>query len=104
MKITDDKITEIFYLANEFCIEFDQSINGHLLGNIPKRKPKMSTSEVITITILFHYGQFRNLKHFYLGYVVKHLSSFFPDTVSYNRFVELIKYEVEKSNQMVCFY
>jgi len=94
MKITNDKITEIFYLADEFCIEFDQSINKHLLGNKPKRKPKMSTSEIITITILFHYGQFRNMKHFYLEYVVKYLSSFFPDTVSYNRFVELMQQSV----------
>lgn len=94
MYLTDDKITEIFYLADEFCIEFDKNVKGHLLGKKPKRKPKMSTSEVITITILFHYGQFRNLKHFYLGYVVKHLSSSFPNTVSYNRFVELMQQSV----------
>ncbi|MCP4551140.1 MAG: IS982 family transposase [Bacteroidetes bacterium] len=41
--------------------------------------------------ILFHMGQFRNMKCFYQGYVVKHLSSYFPNTVSYNRFVELTK-------------
>ena len=75
MNLTKDKITEIFYLADDFCIEFDKTIKGHLLGNLPKRKPKMSTSEVITIMVLFHFGQFRNFKHLYLGYVVKQFLS-----------------------------
>ncbi len=39
--------------------------------------------------MLFHLSGSRNLKHFYLHYVQKHLQSEFPQTVSYNRFVEL---------------
>jgi len=66
MYFTQDKITEIFYLTDEFCIEFQKSIQGHLLENPPKRKPRMSQSEVITILIIFHGMQFKNLKHFYL--------------------------------------
>ena len=49
----------------------------------------MSVSEVMTIMILFHLSSHRNLKHFYLFYVKKHLKNEFPKTVSYNRFVEL---------------
>lgn len=49
----------------------------------------MSQSEVITILIIFHGMQHKNLKHFYLNYVQKHLTHLFPKTVSYNRFVEL---------------
>lgn len=94
MIITEDKITEIFYLADEFCIEFNKTMSQYSLGNKPKKKPKMSTSEVITIMILFHFGQFRNMKYFYQGYIVKHLASHFPNTVSYNRFVELMKQSV----------
>lgn len=89
MYFTQDKITEIFYLSDEFCKEFQKSINGHLIGNAPKKKPTMVQSEVITILILFHGMQFKNLKHFYLNYVQKHLTHLFPNTVSYNRFVEL---------------
>ncbi|MCC7452538.1 MAG: IS982 family transposase [Crocinitomix sp.] len=89
MYFTQDKITEIFYLTDEFCSEFQKTINGYILGNTPKRKPKMSDSEVITILVIFHGMQHRNLKHFYLNYVQKHLSHLFPSTVSYNRFVEL---------------
>jgi hypothetical protein len=89
MYFTQDKITEIFYLSDEFCKEFKKSIDGHLIGNAAKRKPKMEDSEVITILIIFHGMQFKNLKHFYLNYVQKHLTHLFPNTVSYNRFVEL---------------
>ena len=39
--------------------------------------------------IAFHLGGFRNLKFFYINYVQKHLTNYFHETVSYNRFVEL---------------
>jgi hypothetical protein len=66
-------------------------MRGYILGNKPKRKPKMSVSEVITIMVLFHYGSFRNMKHFYLHYLKVHQTHLFPNTVSYNRFVELMQ-------------
>jgi len=89
MYFTQDKITEIFYLTNEFCLEFPKSIDGNLLGNSPMKKPIMSQSEVISILIIFHGMQHKNIKHFYLNYVEKHLIHLFPNTVSFNRFVEL---------------
>lgn len=89
MQITKDKITEIFYFTDEFCKEFEKSISKHTLGKKPKRRPKMNQSEVITILILFHFGAFKNLKHFYINYVQSFLKQEFPDTVSYNRFIEL---------------
>ena len=84
-----NKVTEIFYLVDEFCKEFDKNLEPSLLGNPPKRKPKMILSEVITISILFHKSNFRMFKHFYNKYVKIHMKSDFPQTVSYNRFVEL---------------
>lgn len=94
MNFTEDKITEIFYLADEFCKEFEAYLSTKIIGNKPKRKPTMTTSEVVTITVLFHSGSFRNMKHFYLNYVQKHLSKEFPNTVSYNRFTELMQSSV----------
>lgn len=91
MTLTDNKITEIFYLIDEFHIEFDKSVEKHLLGNKPKRPPKMSPSEVITIMVMFHTGGYRNMKHFYIHYVQVHMVHLFPSTVSYNRFVELMQ-------------
>ena len=89
MQLTNDQVTEIFYLVDEFCQEFSTYFEPHLIGNKAKRHPRMSDIEVITILILFHFGSFRNLKHFYLFYVQKHLQNDFKNTVSYNRFVEL---------------
>ena len=91
MNITKDKVTEIFYLTDEFCKHFLANIASFKLGNPPKRKPQMSDSEVITLMILFHSGTFRNMKHFYLHYVKQHLQAEFPNTVSYNRFTELMQ-------------
>ncbi len=91
MNLSSNKVTEIFYLIDEFCIQFEASLSPNLMGNAPKRKPRMSKSEVITLMTLFHSGNFRNMKHFYLYYVQKHLQSEFPQTVSYNRFTELMQ-------------
>jgi len=91
MRLTDDKIIEIFYLADEFCQEFDKTVSKRSIGNEPKKKPKMSQSEVITIMVLFHFGSFKNMKHFYLNCIQSNLSGCFPKTVSYNRFTELMQ-------------
>lgn len=87
-------LVEIYYLADEFCKEFDKMLNTHQIddnsGKKRRNKPaKLNNAEVITILILFHLGGFRKFKHFYINYVQKHLKQDFPQTVSYNRFVEL---------------
>jgi len=84
------KVTDIFCLVDEFCKEYDQIVDKHLLGNPAKRPSIMSKSEVITITILFQLSGFRTFKHFYIFYVQKHMKADFPATVSYNRFTELV--------------
>jgi len=85
------KITEIFCIVDEFCKEFDQLVDKHLLGNPSKRPSTMSKSEVITITILFQLSGFRTFKHFYIYYLQKHMRNDLPNTVSYNRFTELMQ-------------
>ena len=77
-----DKITEIYSIVDEFCQNFEQQTSSFILGNKPKRPPKMSTSEVITIVLLFHLSGFRTFKHFYIFYVQKHMKSEFPHTVA----------------------
>jgi hypothetical protein len=91
MNFTDDKITEIYFLVDEFTQEFEKELSKHVIGNTSKRPPKMSKSEVMTIMILFHDKGYRCMKHFYTQYVQKHLGQMFPKTVSYNRFTELMQ-------------
>jgi len=55
----------------------------------PKKKPKLSVSEVITLMILFHHSGYRTMKAFYTNYAKVHMRHLFPKTVSYNRYVEL---------------
>lgn len=59
------------------------------------RAQKLSRSEVMTICIEFHQSGYRNFKCFYLGYVVRYLSTQFKSLVLYNRFVELMKDNLE---------
>lgn len=92
--LIDSKLVDIFFYADEFCKEFDKTLEGVQLSSDNSKKSrnkpcKLSDSEVITILIAFHLGGYRNLKHFYTQYVQVHLTNEFPQTVSYNRFVEL---------------
>lgn len=88
------KVAEIFVKVDDFCNHFEHEFKNHALpapAGIKKRNRKaaLTDSEIITILIAFHGGQFRNFKHFYLGYVCVHLRDCFPVVVSYNRFIEL---------------
>ena len=92
--LTGNEITEIFYLSDVFSKEFAFFFKKHVLRNDNGKKHRnksnrLSDSEVMTILIAFHLSGMRNLKHFYLFYVCKHLHEEFTDLVSYNRFVEL---------------
>lgn len=92
--ISTDKVTAIFCSIDDFCNVFEPALKKKQLSSgkkTRKRKFKMSTSEVLTITVLFHLSGMRTFKHFYLFYVQKHLKKEFPETVSYNRFVELMQ-------------
>lgn len=89
-----DNITEIFVSIDDFYIQFTDEIKKYQLTGDKKRRNRqfiMKASEVMTIMVLFHLSSFKNMKHFYLYYVKDHLKSEFPQTVSYNRFVELMQ-------------
>ena len=84
------KITQIFCSIDDFCLDFMPQYQKVLLGTKKRNKPtKLHLSEIMTIQVLFHFSGYRNFKTFYNGYVRRHLHSFFPNTVSYNRMVEL---------------
>ena len=90
MTIDKDKITEIFFMADNFCQLYDRfiKING-LARKRDKSKRKyhrgstLSDAEVITIMILFHLCGYKCLKHFYIDEVCENMAglaaySFFP--------------------------
>ena len=53
-------------------------------------KGQMSKSEIMTILLCYHFGSFRNFKHYYLFFIEEHLASYFLYAVSYTCFVELM--------------
>jgi len=89
-----DKIIQIFVNADDFCKVFENEIKQKQISSTSdlqtrNRKTGLCESEIITLLIAFHSGQFKNFKHFYLHYVSVHLKNDFPGLVSYNRFIEL---------------
>ena len=90
---TENKVIELFFIADEFCKFFDWMMARYTLKNAGKRpyhrETTLSKAEIMLIIILFHDSGYRCFKHFYLDYVCKHLRHLFPKVVSYNRFVEL---------------
>ena len=92
--LTSDKITEIYCIVDDFHKEF--AVELKKLQMLPEggkkrrnRSCEMSDSEIMTILLLFHFGTFKNFKHFYLHYIGVHLRNDFPKQLSYNRFIAI---------------
>ena len=71
---TDCKVTELFCIIDKFCKRFEAENAGKLLigddgTKRRRRKASLSDSEIMTILLLFHFGSFRNFKHYYLFYI-----------------------------------
>ena len=75
--ITEDKVTEIFCIADYFCKVFDEQMAKYTFK-----------AEIMVIMILFNSSGYRCLKHLYIEKVCKHMCHLFPEVVSYNHFVE----------------
>ena len=62
-----DYITELFCVLDDFCKEFNESLEKALIsGQKAKlKKSALSLSEAMTIVILFHKSGFRFFKYFY---------------------------------------
>ena len=87
--ITEDKVTKLFCIADDFCKFFDAMMEKYTLKADKKRqyhrKSTMLKAEIMVIMILFHDSGYRCLKHFYIEKVCRHMRHLFPKVVSYNR-------------------
>ena len=66
---TNYKITELFYIIDESCKHFEAENAGNLLEDNSgvkrrRRQASLSDSEIMTILLYFHFGTFRNFKHY----------------------------------------
>ena len=70
--LTEDKITEIFVMADEFCKIFNAMLRRRGLSKPHKNRKRdyhrdcrLSDAEIIVIMIMFHSSNHKCLKHFY---------------------------------------
>lgn len=85
-------IEEIFCEIDDFCKAFFPIFDRGLLpqeGSKRLRASRMNASEIMTILILFHLSHYRDFKNFYLDCVQSQLLDYFPNLLSYNRFIEI---------------
>jgi len=88
-------LTEIFCQIDDFCKSFDQNCSNYFLtcDKAKRKKPcRTSLSEIMTIMILFHRSEYRTFKYFYLVVIRGSMKNDFPNSVSYERFVQLMEY------------
>lgn len=95
--ITKDKITEIFCIIDEFTKNLDAELQKNLKiepssdgKKHRSRKCRLSDSGIMTILVCYHFGMFADFKHYYKFFIKDHLKHYFPNAVSYNRFVEFM--------------
>jgi hypothetical protein len=90
----EETLLFLYCLVDEFCEEFLPLWEKHLLLSRLKkrhRKSQLSPAEIMTIVIHFHQSHYRTFKHYYLHHVRRHLRDEFPNLVSYERMVTLMK-------------
>jgi len=87
-------LTSLFCDIDDFCLFFEPEWKKYLLTQDDKTIPsssRLSLSEVMTIVVYFHMSAYRDFKHYYIKHIIPYHRAEFPDLVSYNRFVELMK-------------
>jgi hypothetical protein len=90
----DGMLTELFVDVDDFCQEFEPKLNARLLA-LGQRSPTgnesaLSESEIMTIVVYYHLSGMRTFKYFYQQLGKEHIEEF-PNLVSYQRFVELMR-------------
>ena len=82
--ISEDKVTELFCIADDFCKFFDAMMEKYTLKADKKRqyhrKSTMSKAEIMVIMILFHDSGYRCLKHFYIEKGMQTYASPLPES------------------------
>ena len=78
-------ITELFCFVDDFCKAFDEEITQRQLSQNskkPTRVPGLTSSEILTILLMFQTSYMVNFKRFYLHCAEKHRREF-PNNPNY---------------------
>jgi hypothetical protein len=90
----NDTLLKVFVFVDDFCKGFELSWEKLLLDfkaeGSRNRKSGLFLSELMTILLCFHLGDFKSFKSYY-KFLIKYHKAEFPNMVSYTRVVELKK-------------
>lgn len=80
--------------ADDYCKAYEEYCRNKLLMDKKEVVPKtnMALSEIMMILIMYHLSGYRTFKWYNVNHVMKYQKQDFPNLVSYNRFVEIMKY------------
>jgi len=84
-------LTELYCTIDDFCKLLEKNLGEKKLLGSTKTKNIMTItlSEIATITLFYHYSEYKNFKAYYQKYVKVHLKTEFPTAPSYSRMIEL---------------
>lgn len=87
-------LTELFCDVDDFVKDIrkheDEVIKISNNSRNYYRKSQLSSSEIMTICIHYHQSGYKNFKSYYIERVNQRYKTYFPQLVSYNRFIELM--------------
>jgi hypothetical protein len=90
--VDTNKLIEIYVNCDDFLKDFLKSYSQNQLTNkkAVTREPDLTASELMSICVYYHLTGYKCFQYYYTEFVSKHLKSYFPKLVSYDRFVSLM--------------
>lgn len=89
-KFNENKLIEIFIFVDDFCKNLDQWVKVNKISGCYLPKGGLSVSEILTILIYYHHSGYKCFQYYYERMVLANLLDYFPDAVSYKRFLSYI--------------
>lgn len=90
-KDKEEQLIHLFIMMDDFCIALETWKQNHpQYGRSTTRRPVMSNSEMLTLLVFYQISGYKCFQYYYEELVATTLRGYFPQQVSYPRFVALI--------------
>lgn len=89
-EFNENKLIEIFIMVDDFCQHTEQWAEEHEIPHGRSDQGQLYISEILTILIFYHHSGFKCFEYYYKRMVLNNLLPYFPQAVSYKRFLSLI--------------
>lgn len=90
-KDKEDQLIQLFIMLDDFCIALEGwKQTQPQYQQSPTRKPVMSDSEMLAVLVFYQCSGYKCFQYYYQHMVATLLHDYFPQQVSYQRFIALI--------------